>query len=67
MIEVTIESKIADCGEEVTAVARQMEKIIDLVERTSNHGLALLIVNDKLAELRTQSLGLDFQKAGILE
>ena len=67
MIKVTIESKIANCGKEVTAVAGQMEKIIGLVEKTNDPGLALSIVVDRMSELRTQVLGLDFQKASILE
>ncbi len=67
MIRVTIESKIADCDKEVTAVAGQMEKIIGLVEKTNDPGLALSIVVDRLSELRTRVLGLDFQNSGILE
>ena len=50
MTKVTIESS-EDCDEEITIIAKRIEKVIDLAKETSNPNLALAIVNDKLSEL----------------
>ena len=64
MTKVGIESNFAGCDGEITMIAMQTGKIIDIAEKTSNQRLALSMISERLAEL---NLELDFSRAGILE